>query len=136
MLVLLLAVGPLKAHAVFACEMMDVAVHDTCCCDEHENVAQIGSDNVSYGASMAVEHVPCCERSAALGIDEKARQNLPTVKPPELQFDTDPPDPLLAASDMHVAAVAFASRTATRLPVRIRQTSGSDTWLITRRLRI
>ncbi len=131
---LLLAIGPLKAHAVYTCEMMGVSMHDICCCGEHQEPAHVGHD-VSPDL-LAESSSPCCEQSAALSIDEETRQGSPIVKPPDLPSDLDPPDVMFAIIDVAVDQIPLAVRSAERYSHLPPWSPGSTIWLSTRRLRI
>lgn len=139
MLVLLLAVGPLKAHAVFACEIMDVVSHDTCCCDEDETTARPDCSSSMCDASRTDppdQQVPCCEHSATLSVDQDARQGLLTAKPADLWFDVDPPDQPVAIINACITPANDAMPAAMEFLLGVAHGPGTDTWLVTRRLRI
>lgn len=133
LLLCLLVVGPLQAQIAFACEMMDTVFQDDCCCDE----PAVDTDclRADCGATGEAEPTPCCEVSVGISLDHQAQQDTPTLKPPDQQRDVDPPPVLVAAFDDPLLApqspapkVYFFDRAP--LPV------ASDTFLVTRRLRI
>ncbi len=134
MLVLLvLVIGPLQAQTAFACEMMDRVMLGECCCEAH--VAPKDCVDSDCGAAVDSGGDPCCDRSVEITIDDDARQDTPLVKPVEVPSDVDPPQAIAAACELLilsqslVALGEFQSRP-------IAGQSGSDTYLITRRLRI
>ncbi|HNP63579.1 MAG TPA: hypothetical protein PKH39_06545 [Woeseiaceae bacterium] len=123
-LILIVAVGPLQAQAVFACTMMDTVMEE-CCCDEH----QVGD------AATESNQEPCCEQSVEVQVDEDARQDTQLLKPFEIRSDVDPPPAIvnsfnaIAALQEHSAPVVYRQRPTANF-------SGTDTYLITQRLRI
>jgi hypothetical protein len=131
---LLLAVGPLKAHAVYACEMMGVTMHDVCCCDEHEDPVNL--DREVNPEQIAPDATPCCEQSAALSVDEETRQGSPIVKPPDLPSDLDPPDVAYIVVNAADIEPQYKARSAAYSAYAAPSRPGSSTWLSTRRLRI
>lgn len=125
LIALLLVLGPLNAHAVFACAMMGGVVLDNCCCDEHEP------------ADMAVddEHEPCCEKSIELRIDLESGERSHVTKPVEIRSDVDPPPAILFAADLVVnpyRVIALYQPQA----LNTAHLSGTHTYLHTQRLRI
>jgi hypothetical protein len=131
LLLLLLAIGPLQAQAVFACAMMDTVVQDECCCEHHE-VAEGCADHYCDSTSGSAQ--PCCERSVELGVDEDAA-DAATVKPTEVRSDADPPPALLSVPEAITDSIPSAAPGAySRCPPS--DESGSDLWLVTQRLRI
>jgi len=135
----LLAAGPLKASAVFACEMMQTVVYEVCCCDEAMD-ARDDEDASNCDDAMSAMAEPCCEHSSAVSFDGETFKAPSVSKPPGKsplpQFDLDPADAGIAESlsgelqslwspghRRHAAAVA-------------KHYDGSSTWLTTRRLRI
>jgi hypothetical protein len=129
LLLLTVALGPLQAHVAFACAMMDTVVHEECCCGDHEPVDRCTDHDCESKLDSAGS---CCEASVELGLDEEAGEAA-TVKPPE--SDPDPPAVLLVSSDIlfdpdpSPVPDAFSRRAPGGA-------CGSDTWLVTRRLRI
>jgi len=131
-LLLIVAVGPLRAQAVFACSMMDMVMEE-CCCDDY----RIGRESVDSDCDTAAGggQEPCCEQSVQVQIDEKARQDTRIVKPPELRTDVDPPQASAISSDL-VAALQERSALVVYQPHSVPHYPGTDTYLITQRLRI
>lgn len=133
LLLLLLAVGPLQAQSVFACTMMDAVVPDPGCCNEHQAVK--GHLEPDQNVSVEAGEDPCCHRSVQVTVDQDAQQVMPIGRSAELRSGMDPPQPLGSLID----ALTPLQRTVTPgvshfFPAAGH--SGSDTWLITRRLRI
>ena len=133
LIVSVLVIGPLQAHVVFACEMMDMVVLDECCCEEpaaHKDCVDSSSD-ATHQSSQDL----CCERSVGLSLDEDARQDTPIVTPVEVRSDVDPPQVTVASFDVIDPSQRVAAHGVfQRLPIAGQ--SGSDTYLITQRLRI
>lgn len=130
LLVLILVIGPVHAQTLFACAMMDTVVHDTCCCDDHEQCADSDCDG-----ALETEREPCCEISLELSIDHGSDQTTRVSKPVEVRSDVDPPPAILVAPhvDMHpYRVVTVAYRPATNTPHQ----PGSQIYLVTQRLRI
>lgn len=133
LLLLLLAVGPLQAQTIYACAMMDMVVHDRCCCE----AAKFEDDraNPDCNATLESSEKPCCERSVEVSVDQEAGQDTLTVKPAEVRSDVDPPQALVSSFDALFPPRPFPTRgVADRLPGTGQ--SGSDTYLLTQRLRI
>jgi len=132
LLILIVAIGPLQAQTVFACSMMDMVMEE-CCCDDHQTGKErFDSD---WDAAVVSNDAPCCEQSVELQIDEDARQDTRVVNPSEIRSDVDPPQAIVTAFDANAAphgrSVIIVSQ-----PQPIALHSGSDTYLITQRLRI
>lgn len=84
---------------------------------------------------LEVKQGPCCERSTEVGINEDSIQDSPVYKPVEIRSDVDPP---LAIIDFFFA-IFFLQNSPTALVVHLQQAtgfSGTNTYLITQRLRI
>jgi hypothetical protein len=131
-LILIAVVGPLQAQTLFACSMMN-RVMDECCCDNH----QTGEDCVNSDCEAAVESSEgrCCERSVEVNVDEDARQDTQIVKPQEIRTDVDPPQAMIVPLDVIAAPQERAVLDIIR-PRSVVRYFGSDTYLITQRLRI
>jgi hypothetical protein len=127
---LVLALGPLQAQSVFACAMMDTVVYDDCCCDDHCATSNCESTLESGDA-------PCCERAIELGIDDEAGQKTPLVKSTdERRSGLDPPQVLISSVD---APFPSPPRLFHGVFHRLSNTAGqtgSETYLVTQRLRI
>ena len=129
----MLVMGPVHAQIVFACAMMDMAMHGECACCDHDN----DKPCVDSDCDIAVDSDddPCCEQSVELGFDDVAGQSKPGAKPAEIRADADQPQSIIFSFDLIepprlVAARGFVQSLAT--PAR----AGSDIYLITQRLRI
>lgn len=124
LLLLVLTIGPLQAQTVFACAMMETVVHGNCCCDAHS------TDDVA----PAEDGCSCCELSIELSVNVDARPDAPIVKQTEVNSDPDPPQFLVslpASSSSHPRKIRGVFRR-----LAITSQSGSDTWLLTQRLRL
>lgn len=133
LLLLLLAAGPLQAQTIYACAMMDAVVHDACCCEGPRAEDDCGSPGCD--ATLESGEDPCCERSVEVIVDQEAGQDALTVKPTEVRSDVDPPPAIPFSSD------ALFPPSPIRTPGLVHRLSGtgqsgSDTWLLTQRLRI
>jgi hypothetical protein len=113
--------------------MMDTVMHDECCCDNHE----VHKDCVdaSCDAAPGSSQDPCCERSLEVSLDEDARQDSPITKPVEVRSDVDPPLAIVASTDGLARPQSVASYVVFA-PFDFTAHAGSDTYLITQRLRI
>jgi hypothetical protein len=129
----ILIVGPLQAQGVFACQLMDEVMRGECCCVGHKS-DQDCRDAACDGAVNANPN-PCCERSVEVSFDQDARQNPPIVTPLELRFETVLPL-AIAATDNGL----ISPRSGVTIGLDFRRSklhhSGSDTYLLTQRLRI
>mgnify|MGYP003635815847 CR=1 FL=1 len=132
LLILIVSIGPLQAQTVFACLMMD-KVMDECCCDGH----QTGKECLDSDCEVAVgaREDPCCEQSAELQIDEDARQDTRVTNLSEVRSDVDPPQAIVTSFDAIVAPQGPAVIIVLQSQPFAHH-SGSDTYLITQRLRI
>jgi len=129
----MLVVGPLQAQSVFACSMMDTVMHGDCCC-----VGQKSDDDCidgKCGGAGDASTSPCCERSVEISVDVEAQQNTPIATAAEVRSDVDPPPPIIAYSH-EIVPRQLAS--AVRIDYSHHNVchSGSDTYLVTQRLRI
>lgn len=133
LLLLLVAVGPLQAQAVFACAMMETMVQDECCCEDHE--AARGCEDSDCSAALQSRDKPCCEYSVEITADPDARHDGPISKPVEVRSGVDPPHALISSFDFSCSpqalptAACFHSASAAG-------PGGSNTYLVTQRLRI
>jgi hypothetical protein len=133
LLLFVLVVGPLQVQSVFACPMMDEVMHGECCCVGHK----ADEDCVNADCAGAVDATtdPCCERSVSISIDEEARQDAPIIKSVEVRSDVDPPTGIVATlPDFDLLPRRVAHRVDFSPSDSFK--SGSDTYLITQRLRI
>lgn len=133
LLALMLVIGPVHAQIVFACAMVDMAMHGECACCDHENDKPCVDSDCDIAVDSGDD--PCCEQSVELGFDDDARQNTPGAKPAEMRADADPPQIIIASFDLIEPPRVVAVRGVVQsLPTPGR--FGSDTYLITQRLRI
>ena len=112
--------------------MTDMVLHDDCQCD------QLRSDkhcvDAAFDGTIDADEDPCCERLVEIHVDEDTRRDTPG-KPAELRADADPPQTVVASFDFIELPRVVAARSKVQsfpLPSR----TGSDTYLITQRLRI
>lgn len=133
LLLLLLAAGPLQAQATYACAMMDTVVHDACCCEGPKVEDDCG--NPGCDATLESGEGPCCERSVEVTVDQESGQDALTAKPTEVRSDVDPPPALVCSPDALFPPRPFPTRAFADRLAGTGQ-SGSDTWLLTQRLRI
>lgn len=131
-LLVIVAVGPLRAQAVFACSMMDMVMEECCCDDYRIGKACIDSD---CDAAVGAGQEPCCEQSVQVQVDEEAWQDTRIVKPSEIRTDVDPPQTIVISFEL-VAALQVRSALVVYPPHPITRHPGTDTYLITQRLRI
>lgn len=133
LLLLILVVGPLKAQSVFACAMMDEVMFGECCCVGHKS----DEDCADAGCNGAVSSNddPCCDRSVEVSLDDEARQDAPIINTVEVRSDVDPPTAIV---DSFETFELPHPRVAVRASISLPDVghSGSDTYLITQRLRI
>lgn len=133
LLLFVLVVGPLQVQSVFACPMMDEVMHGECCCVGHK--ADEDCVNADFAGAVEANTDPCCERSVTISIDEEARQDARIVKPVEVRSDVDPPTGIVATlPDRNLLPRRVAHLLDFSPPAPFK--SGSDTYLITQRLRI
>ena len=130
---LMMTIGSLQPKTVFACAMMDMVILYECCCDGHRT----DKDCVDSSCDVMLEsnRGPCCEQSVEISINEDTRQDSPLVKPVEIRSDVDPPQAII----VNFFDILVPPHSAVALVVHsqpIAGLSGSDTYLITQRLRI
>lgn len=131
LLALLLATGPLQAQVLYACTMMDTAMHDECCCDDYDDCA-----DSNCGDSINADETPCCERTVELTKDGEAPQAVvPAKQKAEIKSNVDPSASSIANSEL-TTAPRVPSAVSNYPPSDYPVTPGSDTYLITQRLRI
>lgn len=122
---LILVLGPLNAQTVFACMMMGGVELETCCCDDREPAV------IDFNGGDE----PCCKQLVELRMEQPSDQKNPITKPVEVRSDVDPPLAVMVASSVDPRPDrAFV--TAYRMRNRLANNLGSQTYLITRRLRI
>lgn len=133
LLLWLLAIGPLQAQVAYACAMMDTVVHDDCCCDDP--LGEADSLPAERGTAADGERTRCCEVSVEIAVDQETRQQAPTFKPPDQRLYLDLPPALVAIFERPPLSPCRAASYAHFL-IHGTADAGSETWLVTRRLRI
>lgn len=133
LLLLVLVVGPLQAQSVFACPMMDEVMRGDCCCVGHESNQDC--PNATCEKAVNANPEPCCERSVEVSIDADARQEALIVTAVEVRSDVDPPPAIATSLDG-----LFSPQSTVAICLEYHRStlrhSGSDTYLLTQRLRI
>jgi len=112
--------------------MMDMPVHDACCCDDHK--ADDSCGNSDGHPNLKPGENPCCERSLKVSVDEDAREDTPVMKPAEVRSDVDPPPPIAVPIEFDLTPQRLSSPIYQVPPLAA--LPGSRTYLITQRLRI
>ncbi len=133
LLLLILVVGPLQAQSVFACSMMDVVMQGDCCCADHKPYQGRADSDCEWVVDTQTS--PCCEHSVVVSVDEEARQDTPIMTAAEVRTGVDPP-PAIHSPIIEIGQPQQTS--ASRVdyfPYDVGH-SGSDTYLVTQRLRI
>ncbi len=127
-LIFLLLAGPLQAQQMFACGMMDAVFLDECCCEDHNHCSDSDSSDALTPENQ------CCEVSIELGFSDEINGETGVIKSVEIRSDVDPPVAILIASEQWVNPIRFAeiNNYYTSPP----DSQGSNTYLVTRRLRI
>lgn len=133
LLLLLFVIGPLQAQSVFACSMVNVVMHDACCCVGHSEDEDC-ADAECEGA-LPVNASPCCERSVELSLDNDARLDAPVLKPVEVRSTVDHPPAVITIQYDFLLSLPHALVPVFSTSPEFSQ-SGTDTYLITQRLRI
>lgn len=128
-LIILLLVGPLQAQQIFQCNMMDATFYDDCCCDDHNNCADSDCDE-----EAVTNEIPCCDTSIELSLNDEAVDISKAIKSLEFRTGIDPPAQIiLQQNNLFQLNYALVFQT---YPKVLIHPSGSDTYLITQRLRI
>jgi hypothetical protein len=122
-------VGPLQAQQGFACGMMDTTFYDDCCCDDHNNCADADCSD-----AISTEKSQCCEESIQLSFNNEANDEVKVIKSVEIRSNVDPPPEIVFAVGQLVEPIRItvASNQYLSPPCN----PGSNTYLITKRLRI
>jgi len=124
LLALMLVVGSVQAHVSYMCSMMDMVIHDDCCCADSE------VDDMALTDSE-----PCCDKVVELGIDATSDQSQTSIKSIKFESDVDPPEAFASAIEHSLPSPGTISMSGASQPETF-QTAGSATYLITQRLRI
>ena len=120
----MLVVGSIQAHVSYMCGMMDIVIHDDCCCADSE------VDDMALTDSE-----PCCDKVVELGIDATSDQSQTSIKSIKFESDVDPPEAFASAIEHSLPSPGTISMSGASQPETF-QTAGSATYLITQRLRI
>ena len=129
LLLLILVVGPLQAQTVFACVTMDMVMNVVDSCKANQDCVNMDLDDV-----LDVSQNPCFEQSIVLSINQDLQQNIPAINS-VVESDIDPPQAIATTLDrifppQHVQVLVVFPHT------NFSGQSGSNTYLITQRLRI
>lgn len=130
---LIMTIGSLQPKTVFACSMMDMVTLYDCCCDGHKTNKDCVE--LSCDALQKSSKEPCCEQSVEINISEEMRQNSPILQPVEIRSDVDPPQTIANSFDI-LAPPQYLVAFEVLHSQPIASLSGSNTYLITQRLRI
>ena len=133
LLVLALLVGQVQARSVFQCAMMDEVIHGECCCATNRTADDCGGSGCDGAASGLSER--CCDHSVELSFNPEAQDQRPVIKPYELRTGVDPPPAIFRSIPLNVLAPARTALVVPSLPTDAHLIR-SDTYLLTRRLRI
>ena len=120
----MLVVGSVQAHVSYTCSIMDMVIHDDCCC----------ADSVADNMALT-ESEPCCDKAVELGIDTTSDQSQTSIKPIKFESDVDPPEAFAFAIELSLPPPGTLSMSGAIQPETF-QSAGNATYLITQRLRI
>ena len=141
LLLFILVVGPLQAQILHACaeiektvgttihNVSDMDTHSTNLCNGHEECI-----NVDCSATFDSSQGICCEESSVISINQDLQQNIPMLSL-IVESDIDPPQAMDTTFDSIFQKKSISAFAAFPLSNFLSQ-SGSNTYLITRRLRI
>ena len=129
LLLVFLVVGPLQAQTVFTCLTMDMVMNNLDNCKTNPDCVYMDFDDV-----LDVSQNPCFEKSIVLSINQDLQQNIPAINS-VVESDIDPPQAIATTLDrifppQHVQVLVVFLHT------NFSGQSGSNTYLITQRLRI
>ncbi len=124
LLALTLVVGSVQAQVSYSCGMMDMVIHDDCCCADFE-----------YDDTQITDSEPCCDKTVDLGVDTNSDQAQSTTKPIKFESDVDPPTAAFCAF-YYSLQLQDAAEISCVDQAKTIQSAGSATYLITQRLRI
>jgi hypothetical protein len=131
LLAVLLSAGPLGLEPVFACVMMDLGVHEECCCDDAAGTPC--ADEACLGERDEGAD-PCCQtRYQLTTIDADGVQPVTTSRAQD-RAGHDPPPAIIpsAVRITQVSTAEFGVRPDWAAPPHL---AGTDLYLITLRLR-
>lgn len=129
LLLIFLVVGPLQAQTVFACVTMDMVMNVVDSCKTNQDCVNMDLDDV-----LELDQNSCFEQSVVLSIDQELQQNIPFINS-VVESDIDPPQEVVTTFDGVLPrqfVLAFIVHPRSDFPGQ----SGSNTYLITQRLRI
>jgi hypothetical protein len=127
LLLIFLVVGPLQAQTVFACVTMDMVMNVVDSCKTNQDCVNMDLDDV-----LELNQNPCFEQSVVLSVDQDLQQNMPIVNS-VVESDIDPPQVIATTLDgVLPRQFVLAVHPRSNFPGQ----SGSNTYLITQRLRI
>lgn len=127
LLLIFLVVGPLQAQTVFACVTMDMVMNVVDSCKTNQDCVNMDLDDV-----LELNQNPCFEQSVVLSVDQDLQQNMPIVNS-VVESDIDPPQVIATTLDgVLPRQFVLEEHPRSNFPGQ----SGSNTYLITQRLRI
>ncbi|MEE8288402.1 MAG: hypothetical protein V3R25_03210 [Nitrosomonadaceae bacterium] len=129
LLLVFLVVGPLQAQTVFACLTMDMVMNNLDNCKTNPDCVYMDFDDV-----LDLNQSPCFEQIIVLSINQDLQQNIPIINS-VVESDVDPPQVMDITLDRAIpqqTVLAFVVYPR----VNFSGQSGSNTYLITQRLRI
>ena len=140
LLLFILVVGSLQAQILYACaeiektvgtihKVSDMDTHSTNLCNGHEQCINVDC-NAAFDSSQGL----CCEELSVISINQDLQQNIPILSS-IVESDIDPPQVTDAAIDSISQKKPISAFVAFPFSDFLSQ-SGSNTYLITRRLRI
>ncbi len=141
LLLLVLVAGPLQAQILYACAKIektasvishnasDMDIHSTDLCSGHEECFNTDC-NAIFDSSQGL----CCEESPVISINQDLQQNIPILSS-MIESDIDPPQATGTRYDSCFQKKVISTFEVFSPPDFSSQ-SGSNTYLITRRLRI
>jgi len=133
--------GPLQAQVLYACAEIEKTVgmtthnvsgmdtHSTDLCNGHKECISIDC-NAAFDSSQEL----CCEEASVISINQDLQQNIPILSS-MVESDIDPPQETYTTFDSDFQKKIISTFVAFP-PSNFSSQSGSNTYLITRRLRI
>ena len=141
LLLLVLVAGSLQAQILYACQKIektasvilhnasDIDIHSTDLCSGHEECFNIDCNAISDSSQGL-----CCEESSVISINQNLQQNIP-IPSSTIESDIDPPQTTGTTYDSFFQKKVILTFAVFPSPDFSSQ-SGSNTYLITQRLRI
>ena len=129
LLLLFLVVGPLQAQTVFACLTMDMVMNNADNCKTNQDCVYMDFDDM-----LDLNQSPCFEQTMVLSFNQDLQKNIPIINS-VVESDVDPPQAISTILDLVfppqiILAFVVSNR------INFSGQSGSNTYLITQRLRI